>query len=38
MSEVAGIEQEPASPALLWEGAAAMFASPDGGRVIRYDH
>jgi hypothetical protein len=23
-------------PVLLWEGQAAMFASPDGGRVIRY--
>jgi hypothetical protein len=36
MSETAGIEQ--AGPVLLWEGQAAMFASPDGGRVIRYDH
>jgi hypothetical protein len=24
-------------PVLLWEGQAAMFAAPDGGRVIRYD-
>jgi hypothetical protein len=22
---------------LLWEGTAALFASPDGGRVIRYE-
>lgn len=38
MSEVAGIEQEPTGPVLLWEGQAAMFASPDGGRSIRHDH
>jgi hypothetical protein len=25
------------APVLLWEGQAAMFAAPDGGRVIRYD-
>jgi hypothetical protein len=25
------------TPVLLWEGQAAFFASPDGGRVIRYD-
>jgi hypothetical protein len=25
------------TPVLLWEGQAALFASPDGGRVIRYD-
>lgn len=39
MTETAGIEQAetPAGPRLLWEGQAAMFASPDGGRVIRYD-
>jgi hypothetical protein len=24
-------------PVLLWEGQAAMFAAPDGGRVIRYE-
>jgi hypothetical protein len=24
-------------PVLLWEGTAAFFAAPDGGRVIRYD-
>lgn len=24
-------------PELLWEGKAAMFAAPDGGRIIRYD-
>jgi hypothetical protein len=24
-------------PELLWEGQAAMFATPDGGRVIRYE-
>jgi|SRR5580693_6779487 hypothetical protein len=24
-------------PVLLWEGPAAMFAAPDGGRVIRYE-
>ena len=24
-------------PVLLWEGQAAMFATPDGGRVIRYE-
>ena len=28
---------ETEAPVLLWEGQAAMFASPDGGRVIRYD-
>jgi hypothetical protein len=38
MSETAGIEQETTGPVLLWEGQAAMFASPGGGRVIRYDH
>ena len=37
MSETAGIEQETTGPVPLWEGRAAMFASPDGGRVIRYD-
>jgi hypothetical protein len=37
MSEVAGIERETTGPVLLWEGTAAMFASPDGGRVIRYE-
>jgi hypothetical protein len=26
-----------AGPVLLWEGQAAMFAAPDGGRVIRYE-
>lgn len=30
-------ETELAPPVLLWEGAAAMFAAPDGGRVIRYE-
>jgi hypothetical protein len=29
---------EAPAPELLWEGQAAMYASPDGGRVIRYDH
>ena len=24
-------------PVLLWEGPAAMFAAPDGGRVVRYE-
>ena len=24
-------------PVLLWEGPAAMFGAPDGGRVIRYE-
>jgi hypothetical protein len=24
-------------PVLLWEGQAALFEAPDGGRVIRYD-
>jgi hypothetical protein len=24
-------------PVLLWEGQAAMFQRPDGGRVIRYE-
>ena len=28
---------ETEAPVLLWEGHAAMFASPDGGRVIRYE-
>jgi hypothetical protein len=28
---------ETEAPVLLWEGQAAMFASPDGGRVIRYE-
>jgi len=28
---------ETPTPVLLWEGQAAMFASPDGGRVIRYE-
>lgn len=39
MTETAGIEQAetPAAPVPLWEGQAALFASPDGGRVIRYD-
>ena len=31
-------ETEAPAPVLLWEGQAAMYASPDGGRVIRYDH
>jgi hypothetical protein len=30
-------ETEAPVPELLWEGQAAMFAAPDGGRVIRYD-
>ena len=34
MTEMAS---ENGGPVLLWEGQAAMFASPDGGRVIRYD-
>ena len=29
---------ETQAPTLLWEGQAAMYASPDGGRVIRYNH
>lgn len=29
--------EAPAVPELLWEGQAAMFAAPDGGRVIRYE-
>jgi len=24
-------------PVLLWEGQAAFYAAPDGGRVIRYE-
>lgn len=28
---------ETEGPVLLWEGTAAFFARPDGGRVIRYD-
>ena len=35
MSEMA--PEETVAPVLLWEGQAAFFASPDGGRVIRYD-
>jgi hypothetical protein len=31
------VTEAPAGPVLLWEGQAAMFASPDGGRVIRYE-
>lgn len=27
----------PDQPVLLWEGRAAMFAAPDGSRVIRYE-
>lgn len=30
-------ETRPVQPALLWEGRAAMFAGPDGSRVIRYE-
>jgi len=30
-------EAESPAPVLLWEGQAAMFAAPDGGRVIRYE-
>jgi hypothetical protein len=30
-------ETEAPVPVLLWEGQAAMFAAPDGGRVIRYE-
>jgi hypothetical protein len=37
MTEMAA-GQETTGPVLLWEGTAAMFASPGGGRVIRYDH
>jgi len=33
---VTEISEAPA-PVLLWEGQAAMYAAPDGGRVIRYD-
>lgn len=38
MSVEAGIETEATdgAPELLWEGQAALFATPDGGRVIRY--
>jgi hypothetical protein len=32
-----GPETQTDGPVLLWEGQAAMFASPDGGRVIRYE-
>jgi len=28
---------EAPAPVLLWKGQAAMFASPDGGRIIWYD-
>jgi hypothetical protein len=34
---VTEISEAPA-PVLLWEGQAAMYAAPDGGRVIRYEH
>jgi len=40
MSEMQGTETseaETAEPVLLWEGQAAFFARPDGGRVIRYE-
>lgn len=40
MTEMAGMEtagQDTAPPVPLWEGAAALFESPDGGRVIRYE-
>jgi hypothetical protein len=41
MSELAGQGTldvvEETGPPLLWEGFAAMFATPDGGRVIRYE-
>ena len=30
-------ETEAPVPVLLWEGQAAMFAAPDGSRVIRYE-
>jgi hypothetical protein len=30
-------EAETDIPVLLWEGRAALFAAPDGGRVIRYE-
>lgn len=36
VSRETGPETVP-DPVLLWEGQAAMFASPDGGRVIRYE-
>lgn len=37
-AEIVSTESEPESePVLLWEGPAAMFATPDGGRVIRYE-
>jgi hypothetical protein len=31
------VEETDGGPQLLWEGQAAMFATPDGGRVIRYE-
>lgn len=37
MSEMAVETTQAEGPVLLWEGQAALFASPDGGRVIRYD-
>jgi hypothetical protein len=41
MTEMAGTElvqaDQPELPVPLWEGPAALFAAPDGGRVIRYE-
>src|SRR6202453_4382171 len=38
MTEMAGTETTQADgPVLLWEGQAAMFARPDGGRGLRYE-
>jgi hypothetical protein len=36
-AEISNVAEETDSPVLLWEGQAAMFAAPDGGRVIRYE-
>jgi hypothetical protein len=36
MADGRRMDENGTGPVLLWEGQAALYASPDGGRVIRY--